>query len=61
MRDDSSVATCVAFVGGSDIVAAGSHTGEIRMIDAGAGEVSYVRGSVLRAELQLSTMWHSQY
>ena len=39
VRDDSSVATCVAFVGGADIVAAGSHSGEIRMLDATAGEV----------------------
>ena len=42
VRDDSSVATCVTFVGGADIVAVGSHSGEIRMIDAVAGEV---RGS----------------
>ena len=40
VRDDSSVATCVTFVGGADIVAVGSHSGEIRMIDAVAGEVS---------------------
>ncbi|KAG1680099.1 hypothetical protein FOA52_000212 [Chlamydomonas sp. UWO 241] len=39
VRDDSCVVTSVAFLGNADMIAAGGHTGEIRIIDANAGEV----------------------
>ncbi|GAX77992.1 hypothetical protein CEUSTIGMA_g5434.t1, partial [Chlamydomonas eustigma] len=55
IRDDSSIATCVAFVGGADIVAAGSHSGEIRMIDASAGDVMDVIDAHSAAVVSLRT------
>ena len=39
VRDDSSITTCAAFISDADTLAAGSHNGEIRIIDALDGEV----------------------